>query len=819
MLAVCLHVLSTFAVASVIFGICASDSRSHIANGFFQTDNDSSLNKTTRSLYPTKMRIRHKKSSWVWSHKQSRCGAYRDLPLDSSCSDGALTVHDIVTSLGHCGWRHSAVIVSNLVVSKGDHTTASTEPFKRELVFPRRRHFVHKPVTEARRNLDKVPTSLIVQDVLKAFHDLLLPVQHFQLNSSSKEDLQRQLEEIIWTSYSSTGITNFVWISHKPWEIMQAARTLFRRHQRGRGALMPHRARFVLIGVETRDRLPTAKNTRRSFSIHSPAFPSWTSMLLKETEKQLNGSDFDNVLFLPHSYNTDNSEYHNVDRSLCFNTPETLMWRDKRKREFEPVTKFTICRHRKGEKLTDRCKTGRRRDCALLPNTQNGMNGRRLTFLTKEWRELLTVKGQGDSARFTGLVCEIANVLSVSMNFTYTFSISPTQSRNLSWPEIEKMISDGAADSLFMLYYLTASFAFSCSQPHPVYVINITGAYTSRPRAQFSLFISRMDPKLIILCFSSLTFVFLYYTCLRCIGERWMDVEKGEKFAGFQSECRVCSWKEFLVECWHTLFSLWGSFWGQGYVPPSCLFSGRILLFFWFFAVITVAATIRGYIAALLVEVDPSPPFKTFHELVNSKDYRWGTHKDSTVLPLMKADKDKTLHALYTGMVRFAKDDPEVLGPSMDSVLNKAVNDEKFVAIIDSFFLKDIIDSQDLRHVVRVIPDSIGMSGLAPVFPRGSELTDLMSEHIIAHLDTGIFNLLADNARRKSMVANVNGSSQVARNVQGAENSEEKTDRGQVVLYWLLLGAGMALGAALILFLEILSPSFVSMITWFRRKR
>ncbi|KAK3757970.1 hypothetical protein RRG08_058284 [Elysia crispata] len=86
--------------------------------------------------------------------------------------------------------------------------------------------------------------------ILEAFRTTLLLIQHFHLQPSREEEIQRRLEEIIWTSYSCKGIKNFVYISARPWEVMSAAKSVFVQHRTGHCALIPHRARFVLIGVE-----------------------------------------------------------------------------------------------------------------------------------------------------------------------------------------------------------------------------------------------------------------------------------------------------------------------------------------------------------------------------------------------------------------------------------------------------------------------------------------------------------------------------------------------------------------------------------------
>ncbi|GFR73944.1 caltractin [Elysia marginata] len=660
------------AVADMV--VSHTDPPNQIGSSTFQTD--IILKQTRTKVTPTKVQTLYKKNSSLWSadvsrsSRKAKCDQTCLFPESSCDCSTTWSVQDIVTSLRHCGWRHPVVVISSFCV---DSSSSCSSVFlnkldKKESVFPRHRH---KAALNAFRNLNRLPASLIVQDVLKAFHDLLLPVQHFQLNSSSEEDLQRQLEEIIWTSYTSTGIRNFVWISHKPWEIMQAARTLFRRHQRGRGALMPHRARFVLIGVETRDKLPTAKNTtepnasssspQSSVSRCSPC----SSMLFKETEKQLATSEFDNVLLFTFSNNIESFEWPHSGSPCLLDKPQTLMWRENRSREFGPVSNrlvrpssetFLKFHHRYQHQRVVK------QPCGLYPNIQTGMNGRRLVLLSKEWENFLEVKGQDGSVSYTGLLYEIANVLSISMNFTYLFYPPVSDSENMSWSDVRDMlISGGVGDCLFSLYYITASQAYNFSQPYPIFNINMTGAYVSRPQARVRLFISRLDPQILVVSTTAFGLVILFYSCLCGVAKRWLSSKGSEDSIALQQDCKVSCLKDYLNQCWQMLFALLGSCFAQGNVPQSRLFSGRLLLFFWCITVLTLSATFKGYLASSLVNVDSTPPFKTFGELVKRDDYRWGHYQESTFLPVMKAAKGMTLKALYSGMMAFVKDDPEVL--------------------------------------------------------------------------------------------------------------------------------------------------------------
>ena len=115
---------------------------------------------------------------------------------------------------------------------------------------------------------------------------------------------------------------------------------------------------------------------------------------------------------------------------------------------------------------------------------------------------------------------------------------------------------------------------------------------------------------------------------------------------------------------------------------------------------------------------------------------------------MIAAYRNSTLSKLYSGMMRFSDDDLEVLAPEAETTILKAAKDEEFVAIIDSFLMRHYIYFNGVRHM-KAVSDSLGTNALGLVVPFDSELAKLMSEHIIALSDTGIFNLLEDNMYRR----------------------------------------------------------------------
>ncbi|KAK3757971.1 hypothetical protein RRG08_058285 [Elysia crispata] len=132
--------------------------------------------------------------------------------------------------------------------------------------------------------------------------------------------------------------------------------------------------------------------------------------------------------------------------------------------------------------------------CTLFSNIYTGLNERHLTFISKEWSFYLLVVGENKTAKYSGFLEEVANALSVSMNFTYTFFPGPVESKSISWRTLENMvISDGVGDVAFSLYYTSASLVYNMSSTYPIFITDMIGAYVSEPHVTVQIFTSKLS--------------------------------------------------------------------------------------------------------------------------------------------------------------------------------------------------------------------------------------------------------------------------------------------------------------------------------------
>ena len=194
--------------------------------------------------------------------------------------------------------------------------------------------------------------------------------------------------------------------------------------------------------------------------------------------------------------------------------------------------------------------------------------------------------------------------------------------------------------------------------------------------------------------------------------------------------CRSLSYANTMI------FDFIGTVFGQNNVPTPRFFTGRLLLFSWCLCIVIVVNTLKGDLASMLVASPTTPPFQRFSDVQAREDYRWGTF-NSSFLPIMERANLPPLKELYHGIKRFLKTDPDILSQTEDELVAKAAGDDKFVAIIDSFFLDMIIREKGYSNV-HVIPEILGTTGLGLSLPPHSELRNIMSEYIIAMVDAGL---------------------------------------------------------------------------------
>ena len=138
-------------------------------------------------------------------------------PSLGSCGCGLWGFKDILASLQDCEWEQTVLVTSETITDSGKHCGSRhclPELKKRTSTSRHKRNLSYDAVTSSRwKNFsyrDQTQKDQISHNILAAFRALLIPLQHFLVSSTNGRNLQKQLEEIIWTSYSSKRVRNFV---------------------------------------------------------------------------------------------------------------------------------------------------------------------------------------------------------------------------------------------------------------------------------------------------------------------------------------------------------------------------------------------------------------------------------------------------------------------------------------------------------------------------------------------------------------------------------------------------------------------------------
>ncbi|GFN88847.1 glutamate receptor 1 [Plakobranchus ocellatus] len=749
------------------------------------------------------------------------CSGLQDKSRQSGVRTNCTVFQDMIKALKGCGWQRATVIID----SGDDRTTESNETLS-DCSTSR-----DAPDNEAQCLLYRAE-----QLVLHTFGSAFIPVSHFRIWLPEEGIGNRsRLEEILWTSYLADKVRNFVWVSFHPWIILNAAETIFMKEQRGYGALMPHSTQFLLVGVDKSDiqphhalneavhlNLPDIQPLQQLFlstyTERTSSMMHYRSLLVEDTLAHLVTSSFDHVTLFIYS---GISKAESYEKRTCgrLSPPYPLVWSHDRKRSFtKSITRPLSDNLFRNLKV----KFNSNKKCPLFPNTYFGMNERPLTVLAKEWPPYLSaINASGNSLEYRGFLVEVISALARSMNFTYTLTPDPITSRNMTLRELERKLSAGReADFMARLYYVTSSLVYNQTLTHPIVMANMSGAYFWNPTAQHRGIFGLLERQLyLIIMIFFVTFV-IFFSCINrfqnhLFGSGQSNIQNRSHLDGKRistgsniKTVKVSPWTpkrmklvRFLSSAVNTIFDFQGSVFGQCNVPRPRYFTGQLLLFFWYFTLVLLTGDLKGRLASVMVRSKVQPPFSTLDEMQARGDYCWG-HYNSSFLPIMKTAREQPLRSLYEGMSKFLASDPSVLAQTQEELVAKAATeDEKFVAIIDSFFLDVIIKSRGYHHI-RVIPEILGTNGLGLNLPPQSELSDLMSEHVVKVVDSGLVDLFLKKMHHQLELA-VNRTSSNSRQDGATSITDLKAELHIIFRY-----APAAITAVFVLLIEILVARF-----------
>ncbi|KAK7467950.1 hypothetical protein BaRGS_00036793, partial [Batillaria attramentaria] len=174
---------------------------------------------------------------------------------------------------------------------------------------------------------------------------------------------------------------------------------------------------------------------------------------------------------------------------------------------------------------------------------------------------------------------------------------------------------------------------------------------------------------------------------------------------------------------------------------PTVDISGAARPFFaaWCILALLLTSSYTCQLTSLLVSSPAPPPFTSLAEMVGRNDFRWGTTGGSKLLRILRASNDNVEQAVYRGLMKFAKDDPDVLSLDPNVQLRKVLGGHYA-------FLGEgaTVEHWAAEHCdVIALPDRItGLESYNIFTPKFSTLAAKMNHILLRLQDTGVLSYL-----------------------------------------------------------------------------
>ncbi|XP_070563525.1 glutamate receptor 2-like [Ptychodera flava] len=185
-------------------------------------------------------------------------------------------------------------------------------------------------------------------------------------------------------------------------------------------------------------------------------------------------------------------------------------------------------------------------------------------------------------------------------------------------------------------------------------------------------------------------------------------------------------------------FNVLNSFWFvfstlmlQGYPKTPRPISVRFLSIFWFAFVIIVLFVYVSSLGPFLVARDTAKPIQTFEELSEQTAVRYGTIKGGSSEYFFKNSDVDIYKRMYTSMS--SAEPSAFVDSTMDGIRRVRKSDGKYALIGESTTLQYYASKQPCDLLV--MSEQINPQGYGFAFPRSSNLTDKVSQALLAVLD------------------------------------------------------------------------------------
>ncbi|VDI36281.1 Hypothetical predicted protein [Mytilus galloprovincialis] len=295
----------------------------------------------------------------------------------------------------------------------------------------------------------------------------------------------------------------------------------------------------------------------------------------------------------------------------------------------------------------------------LFPNAKNGFNGRMLRVTTLEWGAMTIIQEDGN---FTGLCFDILNEIARRLNFTYSVIIPPdgafgAELPNGTWTGMVGMIQSEQADLVVSSLTINSDREKVIDFTYPFLFDHVTVVYAKPGERKWRTLIKPFETSVLVMIGVSLIAMSFIY----CLQEKWNPI--------YYTVSRRQS-----PSMYYSFWYMYGALLSQGGEPLPVSLAGRTLVSCWWIFCIVSIAVYSGNLTASFAVHKTKLPFTSLEEMVEQKEFKWGTLGSSAFQTAFKESSVPTYAAIWNGIVEFNKSDPSVLSKSGEEHLQKLYN-------------------------------------------------------------------------------------------------------------------------------------------------
>ncbi|XP_033761043.1 glutamate receptor ionotropic, delta-2-like isoform X2 [Pecten maximus] len=483
-------------------------------------------------------------------------------------------------------------------------------------------------------------------------------------------------------------------------------------------------AELLLVSTGSSEKFHDALNDSTFHNIAIVSLPSWVS---GEDEMERNCSnEYSSMMHLIHSaakmtliknYSgqttfsnmfLEQMEKYQTSLSLLWFPVDTLMWN----RDGRFLHRVGLIHLSGGHSLSE----------SLFPNKEFGFNGRQLLVSTLAYYPFVEHLGNNS---YDGLCFDILRQLAKDMNFTYRLTTSPdlewgvTDERGL-WSgligQLQRNEVDLAASPLTVLSLREIVMDFT----HPFFY-DATVLLMTKEDPNTKKWRTYIDPFhwILLACIGGCLVVVSLFACLL------------DRISPYRVKVGLQPWS-YLDVLWY----MYGALIGRGGGRLRGTQVARILVGSWWIFCVVLIATYTGNLVAFLTVTKDFLPFQGVEGMVQQDVYSWGVIGGTSWVTMFQMSSLPVFKAVYTGMVRFNRTDPDVLSMDQDVHIDKVLRGN-YVHIGDR--------SQIQVKMANECSLYTGSAEILPVqysfgLPNGSPLTELFSHKIMAMHENGLIS-------------------------------------------------------------------------------